>query len=237
MNKWWLGMLVISMMCVTSSFGNAKDQDSKMLVGVSHWKQSTVRIQAEKVIYFDPFRVNGTPHDADIVFVTHTHSDHFSIFDLKKVMKSDSVLVITTDGLEEAQKEGFNKVTPVVPNKSYTIAGINFTTTPAYNTNKSYHPKTNNWVGYIVQINNYKYYMAGDTDLIPEMKDIKADVAFLPVGGTYTMTATEAANAANIIKPKVAVPIHFGDVVGTIEDAKNFVALLDKQIDGVILKQ
>jgi len=124
----------------------------------------------------------------------------------------------------------------VAPLESYTINGLEFKTVPAYNINKDFHKKDSNWVGYILNINKTLYYFAGDTDIIPEMKDINADVAFLPVGGTYTMTAAEAAKAANTMKPLVAVPIHFADVVGTMEDATSFVNQLDASIRGIILK-
>ncbi len=206
------------------------------LKNVTHLKQSTIRIQGEKTVYFDPFRMSSEPHDADIVFITHTHGDHFSIPDLKKVMKPDTTLFIPADGVDKAKAEGIQHVIAVAPNREFSNQGIKFETIPAYNTNKTFHPKENNWVGYICTINNITYYIAGDTDLIPEMKSIKADVIFLPVGGTYTMTAKEAADAANIIHPAVAVPVHFADVVGTFQDAKDFVSMLDKNIQGVILK-
>jgi L-ascorbate metabolism protein UlaG (beta-lactamase superfamily) len=203
---------------------------------VHHFYQSTILIQGEKTIYFDPVQVSDALNNADIVFVTHTHGDHFSIPDIKKVMKPDATLVIPADGVGPAKDGGIKNVVSVLPNQDYTVAGLKFQTVPAYNINKGFHPKQNNWVGYLVKINKVTYYMAGDTDLIPEMKNIKADVMFLPVGGTYTMTAKEAAEAANLMKPSVAVPIHFGDVVGSMQDAKDFVSLLDQDIQGIILK-
>ena len=207
-----------------------------LLEGVSHFKQSTIRIKGEKTIYIDPFSIDGEPKDADIIFVTHTHGDHFSIADIKKVIKSDTVLVVPADGVENAMKAGFKNVTSIVPSKAYKVDGISFATIPSYNIDKEYHKKDSNWVGYIVNLNGNTYYAAGDTDVIPEMDGVKADVAFLPVGGTYTMTAAQAAAAANIIKPLVAVPIHFADIVGTVEDAQKFVEGLDSGIKGVILK-
>ena len=214
-----------------------QDAKAKYLTGVQHFRQSTIRIQANKVIYFDPFQVAGEAHDADLVMITHTHGDHFSIPDLKKVINPQTILVITADAVAKAKEAGISKIVEVVPSHEYEVAGVKFKTVPAYNTNKQFHPKENKWVGYILYQNKISYYIAGDTDLIPEMKDIKVDVAFLPVGGTYTMTADEAAQAANLIKPKVAVPIHFGDVVGTLDDAKKFISRLDPKIAGVILKQ
>lgn len=208
-----------------------------LLEGVSHFKQSTVRIAGEKTIYIDPYNIAGEPKDADVVFVTHTHNDHFSISDIKKVMKNDAVLAVPADAVEKAEKKGFKNIVTVIPFKAYKAGGISFETVPAYNTDKKFHRKESNWAGYVISINGKTYYHAGDTDVIPEMNNIKADVAFLPVGGTYTMNAAQAADAANIIKPFVAVPIHFADIVGTIEDARNFIKGLNSGISGVILKK
>lgn len=208
-----------------------------LLKNVQHMKQSTIRLEANgKVIYFDPVWLDNSVRDADIVFVSHTHGDHFSITDIKKVMKKGATLVVPADGAVTAKKEGITGVLSVKPNKSYTADGVSFKTVPAYNVDKPFHPKSSNWVGYIVTANNANYYFAGDTDVIPEMKSFKADVAFLPVGGTYTMNAQEAVEAAKLIKPAVAVPIHFGDVVGTTDDAMSLIRGLDKGTNGVLLK-
>ncbi len=216
--------------------GNS-NEDVPLLKNVWHLKQSTVRMEiGAKVIYVDPLQVDGAKEDADVIFVTHTHWDHFSIQDIRKLMKKDAVLVITEDGVDTAQKEGITNIMAVVPDKNYIVGGIGFKTVPAYNSDKHFHPKSNNWVGYIITANNADYYFAGDTDFYPEMKNIRADVAFLPVGGTYTMTAQEAIEAAKLINPKIAVPIHFADIVGNSEDAQIFVKGLDAAIRGVLLK-
>lgn len=206
------------------------------LKGVSCMAQSTIRIEGKKTIYFDPFAIDGNPKDGDIVFVTHTHGDHFSIDEIQKVMKKGGTLVITADGVDQAKKAGIKNIVTVAPGKKYTVNGIKFDTIASYNTNKEFHKKDSQWVGYNVTMNSIKYYIAGDTDLIPEMKKVKADVVFLPVGGTYTMDAKEAAKAANVMKPKVAVPVHYGDVVGTTKDARTFISLLDKKITGAVVK-
>jgi L-ascorbate metabolism protein UlaG (beta-lactamase superfamily) len=221
----------------TQAIAAEKSKTAKdYLAGVSCMKQSTIRIEGKKTIYFDPFAIDGNPQDGDIVFITHTHGDHFAISEIQKVMKKGGTLVITADGEKQAKKAGFKKIVTVVPGKKYTVGGIKFQTVASYNTNKEFHKKDSQWVGYNVTMNSMNYYIAGDTDVIPEMKKVKADVAFLPIGGTYTMDAKEAASAANIIKPKVAVPVHFGDVVGTTQDARTFISLLDKKITGVQLK-
>ena len=121
------------------------------------------------------------------------------------------------------------------PDYKFNINGVEFITTYAYNIDKMYHPKENEWVGYILTINGVRYYIAGDTDFVDELKNVKCDVAFLPVGGTYTMNADEAAQMANYIRPKIAVPIHYGSIVGTKKDAERFVYMLDKDIQGKIM--
>jgi L-ascorbate metabolism protein UlaG (beta-lactamase superfamily) len=231
---------ICSLLILIAVFGvsivTAEGDKMSLVKNVRHFYQSTILIQGEKTVCFDPVQVPNEINNADVVFVTHTHGDHFSLQDIKKVMRLDATLVIPTDGVTPARNAGIQNVLSVQPNQDYEVAGLKFQTVPAYNINKNFHPKQNNWVGYIVKLNKVTYYIAGDTDFIPEMKNIKADVVFLPVGGTYTTTAKEAAEAANIMKPAVAVPIHFGDVVGSMQDAKDFIGLLDKDIQGIILK-
>ena len=134
-------------------------------------------------------------------------------------------------------RKGINKnaVITVESNKEYMVQGIKFETIPAYNTNKTFHPKENDWVGYIITLDGIRYYIAGDTDITEENRKVKCDVAFVPGGGTYTMNYSEAAELVNIIKPKIAVPIHYGSVVGTKQDATNFIKLLHSSIKGIIL--
>ena len=122
-------------------------------------------------------------------------------------------------------------ITTVKPNENYNVNGLTFKTIPAYNTNKSFHPKSNNWVGYLLTLNDTIYYIAGDTDITEENKQVKCDVAFVPIGGTYTMDYKEAAELINEIKPKIAVPTHYAAIIGTKEDGINFVKLLDSEIE------
>jgi L-ascorbate metabolism protein UlaG (beta-lactamase superfamily) len=234
----WKSFLLLMAVCIGSNGGYAAGaQPADLLKRVQLFVQSTIKFQATRTIYFDPFQVAGEPHDADIIFITHPHGDHLSVADIQKVMKPGTTIVLPEDGLAKAKAAGISKWVTVVPNQNYVVEGISFQTVPAYNTNKQFHPKENAWVGYIATINNAAYYIAGDTDLIPEMSGFKTDVAFLPVGGTYTMTAIEAAKAANIIKPAIAVPIHYGAVVGTAADAQKFLSLLDSGIKGIILQE
>ncbi|CCZ00167.1 predicted Zn-dependent hydrolases of the beta-lactamase fold [Clostridium sp. CAG:793] len=208
-----------------------------MLENIEVLCHSSIRINKEKVIYIDPFKINKNYNDADIIFITHDHYDHYSEEDIDKVIKEDTTIVISKDLLKKLLKKGINKNAIIVaePNKEYETQGINFNTIPAYNINKKFHPKENNWLGYIITINNVKYYVAGDTDITDENRKVKCDVAFVPVGGTYTMDFKEAAQLINEIKPKIAVPIHYGSIVGTEQDARNFINLLNSEIKGVIL--
>ncbi len=208
-----------------------------MLENIEVLCHSSIRINKEKVIYIDPFKINKNYNDADIIFITHDHYDHYSEEDIDKVIKEDTTIVIPKDLLKKLLKKGINKNAIIVaePNKEYETQGINFNTIPAYNINKKFHPKENNWLGYIITINNVKYYVAGDTDITDENRKVKCDVAFVPVGGTYTMDFKEAARLINEIKPKIAVPIHYGSIVGTEQDARNFINLLNSEIKGVIL--
>ena len=177
-----------------------------------------------KIIYTDPFGIEKNYNDADIIFITHNHYDHFSDEDIKRVRKENTTIVVPEDTYQQAIDIGFKKenIVLVTPNNKYQIDAIRFETIPAYNTNKGFHPKRNGWVGYIIENNNTRYYIAGDTDITEENRKVKCDIAFVPVGGTYTMTAEEAAELVNEIKPKMAMPIHYGKIVGTEHDAKVF---------------
>ncbi|HCC03356.1 MAG TPA: MBL fold metallo-hydrolase [Clostridiales bacterium] len=207
-----------------------------MLENIQVLYHSSIKINIEKVIYIDPFKIEDDSHDADIIFITHSHYDHYSEEDIKKIIKENTKIIVTSDLKEKAESITNSKnIIIVQPNEKYCVEGISFETIPAYNINKKFHPKQNNWVGYVIELNGLKYYIAGDTDITDENKKVKCDVAFVPVGGTYTMTSKEAADLVNIIKPKIAVPIHYGSVVGTKQDATDFVNLLDERIDGKIL--
>lgn len=195
-----------------------------MIENVEWLGHSTVKILGDKIIYIDPFQIKETFNDADLIFITHSHYDHYSEEDIKKCKTDKTKIIVTSDLNENALNLGFNEenIVTVLPNNNYNIDGLNFKTVASYNINKQFHPKTNNWVGYIISANNTTYYIAGDTDLTEEAKAVKCDIAFLPVGGTYTMTHNEASELANIVKPKIVVPIHYGSIVGTKEDAEKF---------------
>lgn len=208
-----------------------------MLENIQVLCHSSIKISKEKIIYIDPFEIDRNYNDADIIFITHNHYDHYSEEDIDKVCKEDTVIIVPKDLLHKVLKKGFRQdyIITVDPGKKYMLDGIKFETIPAYNVNKQFHPKEKEWVGYIIEINNYTYYIAGDTDITSENKKVICDVAFVPVGGTYTMDFKEAAKLVNEIKPKMAVPIHYGSVVGTKQDAQDFLKLLNQTIKGVDL--
>ena len=208
-----------------------------MLENIQVLYHSSIRINKEKVIYIDPFKIEKEYNDADIIFITHDHYDHYSEEDIEKVYKDNTIIVIPEKLLSKVLEKGFKKeyIITVKPNQTYMANGIKFETIPAYNINKNFHPKENEWVGYVIEINNYRYYIAGDTDETPENKTVKCDVAFVPVGGTYTMNFKEAANLINEIKPKIAVPIHYGSIVGKKQDAIDFIKLINPTIKGIDL--
>jgi L-ascorbate metabolism protein UlaG (beta-lactamase superfamily) len=187
-----------------------------------HWYgQAAFRIEdGEKQIYIDPWKLpSGKLPKADIILITHGHFDHLSHEDIGKIKKDQTIFVAPKDVAAELK----GTVKTVSPNQSLEVAGVKVSTIPAYNVKKNFHPKASNWVGYLISLRNGQtIYHAGDTDIIPELKTLKVDIALLPCGGTYTMSAKEAADAANSFKPKMAIPMHYGDVVGSDSDAETF---------------
>ena len=197
-------------------------QQSDLLNGVTRGTQSTFLISDGRVIWIDPFQVGDGDPKADILFITHAHGDHCSTGDMQKVIKADTIAVGPPDCVAQVPVPDAQKI-QVAPGDNRTIAGLEVEVVPAYNIDKPFHPRSNNWVGYIFSLNGRRLYHAGDTDRIPEMKNMRADVVLLPIGGTYTMDAAEAASAVNEdLKPNVAVPMHYGAVVGSDADAELF---------------
>ena len=210
-----------------------------MLENIEVLYHSSIRISKNKVIYIDPFKIDKNYNDADIVFITHDHYDHYSEEDIDKVINENTTIIVPEELLTKTLRKGINKnaVLVVEPNRKYIVQGIEFETIPAYNTNKAFHPKEKGWVGYIITLDDVRYYIAGDTDITEENRKVKCEVAFVPVGGIYTMDFKEAAQLINEIQPKIAVPIHYGSVVGTKQDATDFIKLLHSSIKGIILMQ
>lgn len=193
---------------------------------------SSIKITGSKTIYIDPFKILENYNDADYIFCTHSHYDHFSKEDIVKLLKPKTIIITVKDAKEAAvELVGEERVIIVEPNREYVVNNLKFTTTYSYNLNKNFHPKQNEWVGFIINLDNVLYYIAGDTDNIPEVQNVQCDVALLPVGGTYTMTAKEAAELANCIQAKYVVPTHYGDIVGEKTDGQKFANLVnDKEV-------
>ncbi|MCD6413749.1 MAG: MBL fold metallo-hydrolase [Elusimicrobia bacterium] len=194
---------------------------------------ASFRIEGSKTIYIDPYNLKEEQKKADIVCVTHSHYDHLSVKDIKKIADDKTVIVAPVD----ASSKLSGKVKKVNPGDVVEVEGVKIEVYPAYNTNKTFHPKSNNWVGYVIEMDGRRIYHAGDTDFIEEMKNLKnIDIALLPVSGTFVMTSEEAAAAAKTINPKIAVPMHWGaGIVGDRSDAENFGKLLEGIIETKIL--
>ena len=194
---------------------------------------SSIRIQSgDTVLYVDPYKVSGRPQDADFVFITHDHFDHFSPEDIEKVSCDKTVLVVPEKMRDKVLQEADETqgIIPVKPDAPYDITGFSFETVPAYNRLKPFHPKTAGWVGYIFCLDGKRIYVAGDTDATPDAKKVQCDVALVPVGGTYTMNASQAAELVNTIRPAAAIPTHYGSVAGSAADAESFREKVDPAV-------
>lgn len=192
-----------------------------MTIKITWLGHASVKVEGEsKIIYIDPWKIKGPK--ADIILITHSHFDHYSDDDIKNIASADTIVVGPKD--VPLAKNNVN------PGKSITVKDVAIEAVPAYNVDKQFHPKENGWVGYVLTIEGKRIYHAGDTDRIPEMKDLKVDVACLPVGGTFTMDAASAIQAVNDIKPGHVIPIHYGEVAGTKKDAEELLSIKTSQI-------
>ncbi len=196
-----------------------------MLDNIEVNTQNSIRIVSKVgIIYIDPLGIDGEKHDADFILITHDHYDHFSPEDIRKVAKADSVLVVPEKMRNKAQgvADTVGKIETVKPAVYHEINGLEFETVSAYNILKPFHPKSAEWVGYVLRIDGKRIYIAGDTDATKEAKAVKCDIALVPVGGTYTMDAKKAAELVNTIRPDIAVPVHYGSIVGRPSDGEAF---------------
>ncbi|MFH1020412.1 MAG: MBL fold metallo-hydrolase [Pseudomonadota bacterium] len=184
-----------------------------------------------KIIYFDPFKLGPGLPPADIICISHEHYDHCSPADVLTIQQPSTLII--TETCAAAKLKG--KIVILAPGERHEMEGATVEAVPAYNTNKQFHPQSNRWLGFILTVDGVRVYHAGDTDYIPEMENIRADIALLPVSGTYVMTAEEAARAALAIGAKIAVPMHYGAVVGTNDDADRFAAALAGRVRVEIL--
>ena len=199
--------------------------ENEILKKITVFTQNSIRVDSSiGKIYIDPFRMNETPGDADYILITHDHYDHFNPEDIPKVSKGDSILVVPENMKEKAKEVAgvVGKIVTVKPGDCVTVDKLSFETIPSYNIVKPFHPKEAGGVGYILNVDGKRIFIAGDTDATDEAKKVKCDIALVPIGGKYTMDAKEAAELVNIIRPEIAIPVHFGGVVGSPNDADSF---------------
>ncbi|MFZ0450599.1 MAG: MBL fold metallo-hydrolase [Desulfatiglandaceae bacterium] len=191
-----------------------------------HWLgHDGFRIDGTRTVYFDPYKIESGPA-ADLILISHDHFDHCSPEDLAKIQKESSVIITEKDSARKIKGD----VRVVKPGQMETVEDITVTAVPSYNTDKEFHPRKNGWLGFIVHMDGFRIYHAGDTDFIPEMKDMDVDIALLPVSGTYVMTSTQAIEAAKAIRPRWAIPMHYGTIVGDEGDAVSF----QKGLEGIV---
>jgi L-ascorbate metabolism protein UlaG (beta-lactamase superfamily) len=190
------------------------------------------RIDASKTVYIDPYEIDSS-EPADIILITHEHFDHCSPDDAAKVQNAQTVIITEKDSAGKLSGD----VRVMQPGEKLTIDGVTIEATPAYNLNKNFHPKENGWLGFIIDIDGVRIYHAGDSDFIPEMESLNVDIALLPVSGTYVMTSDEAVEAALAINPGLAIPMHYGAIVGDATDADNFKDKLQGKVEVLILEK
>ena len=198
-----------------------------MLDSISVNAHSSIRIADRITVYVDPFRIEDEPHDADLILFTHPHYDHFSPEDFRKLAREDTLFVCPLSMKAEALAAGIRpeRLNPLVAEENLGVLGIEIEAVPAYNIGKDFHPKEKGWLG------SHMIYIAGDTDAVEEARAVSCDIALGPIGGTYTMTAEEAARLVNTIRPHTVIPTHYGCIVGSLDDARRFVRHLDRDVE------
>lgn len=203
-----------------------------MIKNISINCHSSIKITTEKTYYFDPYCIEEKTNDADYIFVTHDHYDHLDPKSIMNIIKKDTIIIMPNTSVIKAIEQGIpaNLITGVDPNEEYKIDTLEFETVPSYNTNKDFHKKEYNWVGYIVNINDKRIYVSGDTDNNEDINKVSCDIALIPIGGTYTMTKEEAATLINNIKPQEVIPTHYAKIVGNLSDGEDFKKLINEDI-------
>lgn len=194
-------------------------------------------IKNSKVIYIDPYNLKDEYEKADIILITHSHYDHCSVADMNKILKEGTRIIMTADCQSKITRFDVPiKMEIIEPDQEISYENIKILAVPAYNLDKPFHNKNEGWIGYLIKVDNTLIYHAGDTDKIPEMQKLtghkqpgKEFIALLPIGGRFTMTAEEAAEAAKLLKPTLAIPMHYGSVVGSEDDAQEFCELCKEE--------
>ncbi|MCM8761639.1 MAG: MBL fold metallo-hydrolase [Candidatus Omnitrophica bacterium] len=205
-----------------------------------HWLgHASFRLDGAKTVYFDPWKLPSLSKRADLILISHEHFDHFSKDDVAAITAKDTVIVTTSQVAQDLKRARLpcREVVALSAGSSCDAGGIRIKAVPSYNINKDFHPKKSGKLGFLVSVDGGSIYHAGDTDYIPEMENLHCDIALLPVSGTYVMTAEEAARAALAIKPKVAIPMHYGDIVGSLSDAKRFADLLKGKVEVRVMEK
>ena len=216
------------LLAVHSSSGATKEDVEKIFKSIKWYGHASFAIDADRVIFIDPWKIPSSAPKADLILVTHSHSDHLSPNDINNLKKDGTVIICAADCVSRLSGD----VRSLSPGQEMDVQGIKIKGVPSYNLSKPFHPRGNKWPGYIVTVGGVSVYHAGDTDFIPEMNDLgRIHIALLPVGGQYTMDAEEAAKAANIIKADITIPMHYGaGVVGSLQDAENFKSLCQGEV-------
>ncbi|MEE4255477.1 MAG: MBL fold metallo-hydrolase [Bacteroidales bacterium] len=218
---------------------NLNAQHMETIEKMTWYGQAAVKIDNDgQLIFIDPYQLT-TDEKADLILITHSHGDHLSFPDIERIADEQTKFVCPYDCAEQLKEAGYKNVTPVSPHEKVDIDGTEIISVPMYNIVKTqYHPKENNWTGFIINVGGTRIYHAGDTERIPEMKKVECDIVMLPLGQVYTMNSVEeAAEAAMDTGAEIAIPIHYGMYEGSAEDAKQFKQLLEDKIEVVILTQ
>lgn len=219
------GFFLLSM---ASFSGSTREDVEKIFQAIKWYGHASFAIESDKIIYIDPWKIPNSAPKADLILVTHSHFDHLSPDDIDLLKKEETTIICSPDCISKITGD----VRSLSPGQEIEVQGIQVKGVPAYNPSKPFHPRDNSWLGYVVIVNGVSVYHAGDTDLIPEIKDLgEISIALLPVGGQYTMDAEQAAQAANTIKAEISIPMHYGaGVVGSEKDAQKFKQLCQGEV-------